>query len=159
MKKIIQHENLGEIIYAESFWLGKKSITVNGEAAKMLSKNEFMIGEIKATVKGNLFLGCSLSVNDEKIILSPSPKWYEIALALLPFLFILVWGNAPSLCSIFPIIGGGLGGALGGVLALCSLITMRVTKNPTYKVLIGVGFIILSVLSAFGAAMAIVALI
>lgn len=33
MKKIIKHENHGDIVYEENFWTGKKNITINGAVA------------------------------------------------------------------------------------------------------------------------------
>ncbi len=42
MKQVVQNEKLGEIVYEESFWTGKKTVSVNGSQLekflKILSK-------------------------------------------------------------------------------------------------------------------------
>ena len=41
MKMTVNHPTYGEIVYAEGFWLGKKTLTVNGVEAAAVSKREF----------------------------------------------------------------------------------------------------------------------
>ena len=149
MKETMKHPVYGEITYNESYWTGKKVLTVNGVKAKAISKKEFVIGEKKAVLNGSALTGVSLVVDGETLQLSPKPKWYEVVLAILPFLFITTWGNNSTLCSIFPIIGGAIGGALGGAGAIVSLLLMRKAKNVFAKILIGLAATLVAAFIAF----------
>ena len=149
MKTVINHPTYGEIVYDESFWTGKKTLTVNGTTCFAISKKEFMVGDQKVLLSGNLYLGIRLSIDQETIEISPRPAWYEIVLAILPILFLLTWGNSPALCAIFPVVGGAIGGAVGAVFSLSSLLLMKKSKSPAIKLLIGVGMFALTLLVAF----------
>ena len=149
MKEMTRHPVYGEIIYNESYWTGKKTLTVNGVQAKAVSKKEFLIGEKRAVLKGSHLTGATLQIDSEILQISPKPKWYEIVLAVIPFLFITTWGNNSTLCSIFPIIGGAIGGALGGAGAIISLLLMKKAKNVAAKVLIGIAATAVAVFIAF----------
>lgn len=159
MKEILQHPTYGEIVYDENIWTGKKTLTVNGTDAMALSKKEYLVDGKKAVLKGNVYTGISLCIESETIDLSEKPKWYEVLLAILPFMFILVWGNNVTLCSIFPVIGGGLGGALGALGSLLSLLYMKKAKSPVTKVLIGLGACAVTALVAFISAIVYISLI
>lgn len=137
MKKIIQHETYGEILYEESIWTGKKYLTIGGEALEKLSKNQFkMQDESIATIIGNTLKGASLNIKGETISLTPKIKWYEIALCILPLLLTLTWGNIPALCAIVPIVGGAIGGAIGGAFSVLGLFLLRSVKPIWLKILI-----------------------
>ena len=159
MKEIIQHPVYGEIIYNESSWSGKRSLTVNGINAQPISKKEYMVNGKRAFLKGNYLMGSSLMIEGEVIPLSSKAKWYEIILACLPFLFLIVWGNSASLCAIFPVVGGALGGALGGVGAVVSLFFMKSKKMPLAKILIGIMMTAAIILIAFVLALAILSIV
>ena len=149
MKITINHPTYGEIVYDESVWTGKKTLTINGAPCFAVSKKEFMVGEQKAMLLGNLFMGIQLSINQETIELSPRPTWYEIVLAILPLAFLLTWGNSPTLCAIFPVVGGAIGGAIGGACAMTSLLLMKNAKSLAKKLAIGVGMIAATILASF----------
>ena len=149
MKKSIQHPVYGEIIYEENAWNGKKTITVNGVAAQPVSKKEFLINEKKATLKGSILYGLSLTIDRETVSISPKPQWYELFFAILPFLFFVTWGNSAALCAIFPVVGGALGGALGGVSMVASLGLMQNQKNPLAKILVGIGVAAVTIFISF----------
>ena len=149
MKEVIQHSALGEIVYEESFWTGKKTLTINGVEATRLNKKEFLINGEKALLKGSLYAGVKLCLGGEEIVLIPSSKWYELVLAVLPFSFLLTWGNSPTLCAVFPVVGGAIGGALGGLGGCYSLLMMKRSKSVAKKLLIGVGAFVLTILVAF----------
>ena len=149
MKEVIQHPVYGEIIYNESFWTGKKELMVNGVRAQRISKKEYVINEKKLILKGNYITGVSLSVEGENIQLLPKSKWYEVVLAFLPFLFLITWGNDATLCAIFPVIGGGLGGALGGIAIIVSLYFMKKQRSLLIKFLIGIAVLIATIFIAF----------
>jgi len=158
MKASITHPSYGEIVYSESIWTGKKSLIINGTAVQPVSKTEFMIGENKAVLKGNYLTGVSLSIGDETIELSPKSKWYEIVLAVLPIVFLLTWGNSATLFSIFPVIGGAIGGALGALGSVFSMLLMKKSQSPAVKILTGIGFFAATVIVGFVAAVAFVML-
>ena len=155
MKEIVQHSIYGEIVYNESFWTGKKALTINGVDAKPISKKEYMVNEKRAILKGSFLTGSTLLIEGETIQLSPKAKWYEIILAIIPFLFLLTWGNSASLCSIFPVVGGAIGGALGGVGAVISLFLMKTQKKPIVKTVVGIIVAVATILIAFVLALAI----
>lgn len=149
MKESVQHPLYGEIVYNESFWTGKKTLTAEKVDVQTVSKKEFMIDDKKATIKGGYFTGIKLYIDNETIELSPKPKWYEIVLAVLPVLFLLTWGNSASLSAIFPVVGGAIGGALGALGSIISLLLMKKSKSPMFKVLIGAGALLATLLIAF----------
>lgn len=155
MKIVKNHPDFGEIIYSESAWTGKKSITINGVKAIPLSKKVFMAGDIRLTLSGNSLTGLDLLVGMKIVELISKPKWYELLLAILPFVFLMVWGNSISLCEIFPVVAGGLGGALAGGLGVVSLSTMKKTRSVILKLLVGVIFFAVIILIANALAVAI----
>lgn len=159
MKEFVQHPVYGEIVYKESFWIGKKTLTVNGVKAQPISKKEYMIAGKKALIKGSYYTGINLYIEGEAIELSPKPKWYELVLAFLPLYFLLTWGNNQTLCSIFPVVGGAIGGALGGIALMSSLLFMIKSKSLVSKILIGIGTFVVTVLIAFVLAIVLILLI
>ncbi len=158
MKEIVNHPIYGEIIYNENIWTGKRTLTVNGVNAQAVSKREYLINGKGAYIKGNFLGGSSLLIEDKVIPLSPKAKWYETVLAMIPLLFLLIWGNSASLCAIFPVIGGALGGALGGIGSILSLAFMRTQKKAYIKILIGIIAAIVTVLIAFAFALALLSM-
>ena len=159
MRESIQHPVYGEIIYNESFWVGKKTLTINGVDAQPISKKEFMIDGKKIVIKGSYLTGISLYIDNDTVEVSPKPKWYEVVLALLPIIFLLTWGNSTALCAIFPVIGGAIGGALGALGSITALSLIKKTKTPLIKALIGIGTFVATVLVAFALASALILLI
>lgn len=87
--------------------------------------------------------------------MSPKSSPLEIFLALLPFIFDIIWGNIPSTVGIFPIVGGAIGGVITALLGMTSLIFMKKTKNVLFKLLIGLGFAIIAILICYLIALAI----
>lgn len=149
MKITINHPTYGEIVYDESIWTGKKTLQMNGSTCFAVSKKEFLVGDQKIRLSGNLFSGIRLSINQETIELSPRPTWYEIVLAILPLAFLLTWGNSPTLCAIFPVVGGAIGGAIGGACTMTSLLFMKNANSIAKKLLIGVGMFAAAILVSF----------
>ena len=137
MKQVINHPVHGEIIYKESFWTGKKTITVGGVEARRVSKKDYKLDDKMIFLKGSFLTGSSIYMDGEMIQLCPKAKWYEIVLAIIPFLFLLIWGNSVVLCSILPVIGGGIGGALGAIAGFVSMLLMKGVKQPVGKIIIG----------------------
>lgn len=130
MQQVVMHDTIGKIEYNENFWTGKKTLSVNDVPLQKISKKDFMLpsGE-QFSVCGNYLTGSYLQTATEKIRLTPSVTWYEIALSVLPFLLILIWGNVPALCAIVPVVGGAIGGAISGVLSFVNLFIIKGIKS------------------------------
>ena len=129
MRECAQHPIYGQIVYDEGLWSGKKAV-----------------------IKGNLYAGVTLCIENENIVVAPKPKWYEMLLAVLPLLFLTIWGNSKALCSIFPVVGGALGGALGGMGLCVSLLFMKRSRSFAEKMMIGFSALVATVLVAFALA-------
>ena len=157
MKIKKNHPTLGEIIYSEGSWTGKKGLTIKGKELTQVDKTTFLYeeGETKTTVKveGNFLKGASLKFGNEIIPLSPSIKWYEIALSVLIVAFVCVWSNIVACVRILPIIGGAIGGAISGLFAILNLITMKAVNKVWLKLLIWLGFFACTILACYCGAM------
>ena len=149
MKKEINHSEFGKIVYEENLWTGSKNISINGVKLSKISKTSFKMNlenedSYYVTIEGNFFKGTRLRIKGKTVIVSPSTKWYEYILAILPLALVLIWGNSPTLCRIIPVIGGATGGAIGGVLMCLSIILMKETRNILIKILIGIASLIVT---------------
>ena len=148
MIKRIFSETYGNITYEESNFSGKRSIYINGKQMHKVDKTTYEIkiedNLVKVYIEGNSLKGAKLIVDKESYELFPKTIWYEYILTFLPFILILVWGNSVELCSIVPVIGGAIGGAISGVLSYVSLTVMRKYTNPLIKILVGLGFVLLT---------------
>ncbi len=158
MKLTVQHQVYGQIVLDENAW-GKRTLTVNGVTAVPVSKKQFVIDGKPATISGNFLSGLILNIGGESIRLSQKSAWYEILLAFIPFVFLVVWGNSATLCSIFPVVGGALGGGLGGLGFVCSLYLMKKQSSPLFKALIGLGITLATIFVAFLMALFFIALL
>jgi hypothetical protein len=98
MKSSFVSDKYGTIVYQESFWTGKKVITFNGiEVTKMDRKTFTCWKDGVATtfvLKGNYLAGVKLTTTDECYQVVPASTWYEYLLAILPFLFDIVWATS-----------------------------------------------------------------
>ena len=112
----------------------------------------------KVVIIGSSLMGLKLHIDNDIIEVSPKPKLYEIIFAVLPFIFLLTWGNSIALCSIFTVVGGALGGALGGIGSITSLLLMKNAKSLLTKLLIGIGTFVGTVLIAFVLALLMISL-
>lgn len=160
MKCVIQHERLGEITYEESFWTGKKTLYVNGQALTKTARNVFQTSEgetIKLT--GSFFTGIKANIGTEAVQLIAACKWYEYVLSVLPFILIMVWGNSVALCSIIPVAGGAIGGLIGGVFFALNMLFCRKTNNIFLKILICIVTTGICFLICYGIALAILSIL
>lgn len=147
MKTTVNSVTLGTITYEESLWSGKKELFVNNEPLEKINKTQFRTQDGKTvTIKGNIVFGAKLIAEKETVALTKPMSWYEIILALLPFLFPLIWGNSPTLCQIFPVVGGAIGGAVGAFCAILSIIFMKQTDKVLLKIVIGLAALGITVL-------------
>ena len=145
MNQVVKHEKYGEISYEESAWTGRKALSINGVPLNKISKKEFQTQDGKtATVTGNFLWGANLVIDGETISLTPRIKWYEIALCLLPFILIMVWGNVPSLCRIIPVVGGALGGFISALFSCLGLIFIKKMKTVGLKLLVALAAIVVT---------------
>lgn len=142
MKEVIQHEKLGEIVYEENFWTGKKSLQVNGVRLQKTNKKTFVTesGEYYV-INGNYIQGAVLAAGEETVRLTQPVKWYEIVLSVLPFLLIMVWGNVVALCEIVPVVGGLIGGGISAVLSCLNLFIIKGIKPIWLKVVISIAIL------------------
>jgi|GEM_PF-496271 len=159
MKKTIVIAGLGRVTYEESFWTGKNKVYVNDVLATKLDKKTFECqpdSNSKETttinLQGNFLMGVTLNINNASYRVIEKLKWYEILIALLTFVFSLVWGNSIALVAIFPIAGGAIGGGIAGICALSGLVICKSLPKAWQKVLVLLGFFVLSVLLGYLAA-------
>ncbi len=146
MKTTIEKE-FGKLTYEENFWTGKKKVILNGQNLEKIDKTTFQYVDAEGKIKnvfltGNFISGVKVNIEGQYLQLTPSATWYEYVLAIAGFIIVLVWGNSPELCSIIPIVGGAIGGGISGFLGFSSLIIMKSTNNPLFKVLIGLGMVL-----------------
>jgi len=163
MKNTIQHPIYGQITYEESFWTGKKTITIGDNRLQNAQKNSFywIVGETSelVIVTGNAMLGVSLTIRGEIIWVYPKTPWYDWLLAFLPMVLIMFWGNSAALSSIIPVVGGAIGGGICGGAAVTGmylfhgkrlwqkLLIALTTAVITFIICAVLGFAILSTLS------------
>ena len=161
MKTTVNHNVYGEIVLTESIWsTKKKQVSINGVPLQKTGRDSFVWqnGEetINVSLLGSYMTGCKMTINGEEIQMTAPVKWYEGVLSLLILVFVLVWGSFPSLCMIFPIVGGGIGGAIAGVFTFLSLFFMKATNKLWLKLLIWFGCFAGAVLICWAVAMLII---
>lgn len=164
MNKTIMHAVYGVIMLDENIWTGKKNLAINGKLLPKRKKNVYLLGEgetaIPVTLKGSTLTGASVIIGGEEITIIPNPSTLDWLLSSLPFVLMLIWGNSVALCSIIPVIGGGIGGAIGGLgIVLCmtnirekplgkKLLVSLLTLLGTFAVGAVLGYLFLGVLIA-----------
>ena len=140
MKTVVQNENYGEFVVDENVWTGKIKVFPNGKELAKVDKTRYLIEEKKyIDFTGNSIKGLYMTVDNQTTQVTAPAKWYEIALSVLIFVVILIWGNSLTLCSIVPVVGGAIGGGLSAMLAVVNLFVMRGIKNVALKLLAFVG--------------------
>lgn len=153
MKTSTHHIGYGQIEYDENIWTGKRELIVNGQKLTKQKKNLFLLNTEneapECRVKGSFLTGVTLQVDQDVIELSMPCKWYEYFCSALIFVFVLVWGNAPALCRIIPLVGGAIGGAISGLSACFTLYLMKETKQVGLKLLVWLGMLIGTLLLCF----------
>lgn len=162
MKISKEIENIGTVCYEESVWTGKKSLSLDGVKMNKLSKTNFEYVKnetvMQFTLEGNVLRGVNLVVNGAKYEMLQKTAWYEYIVAFIGFVFILIWGNVPALCEIFPVVGGAIGGLFGALGAILGIYMMRVSKKPVVRLLIGLAGSVIAVLICFFIGLAIVSI-
>ena len=167
MKISAQVEGLGNVVYQESFWTGKKTIKVNDVTCERskADKKEYSFdtpeGKEVFTVEGGMLKGVSVWHKGKTTVVLPRPAWYEVLIAIIPFIFVMGWGNVEALVMIIPMVGGAIGGAISALGGCIALIVMRQMKDIKEKLIVGLsiavgtivvcavlGFIIIAALAA-----------
>jgi hypothetical protein len=147
MRTVVQDEQYGQIVYEEGFWTGKRYIVVNGQALSKLDKKTYRYtksnGEnVDFSVKGNFLTGVALVALGTRIQVVRKIAWFEWLFLILTLSVAFVWGNNQMLCSIFPVVGGAIGGALGAICASIPMVIAKFVKNKWLQALLGLaGFL------------------
>ena len=153
MQVTVNHPVYGEIQYVENTFSGKKYIFINSVELAKKDKVTFLYrdsyGEKEVRIIGNLFKGVKLDIDGTEVEITPPTKWHEYVAAGSIFVFVMTWGNNETLSSIFPIIGGGLGGAISGFMMYMTLIFMKSAKKRYLKPLIWLGMFAATLLICF----------
>ena len=140
MEKVFDSEQYGHIVCTQNFFGELKSVSINGERLKKVSKKAYSSQNgLRADVWGNVLSGITLSINGNKFEILQKPTWYEATLSVMIFALILIWGNTP-LSLIVPVVGGAIGGVISAFFALTSLSVCRYFEKPLIKVAISLGF-------------------
>lgn len=156
MRRIIQHPEIGEITYDESFWTGRKKLYVNGEQLTKKSRTEFETADGKTvTLKGNILSGTKAVIGGNEVVIEPATKWYEYVLSFVSLVFVLIWGNVTALCEIFPIVGGALGGFISALFSVLNLILIKKTDKLWLKLIISLASFVVAILICYLLALAI----
>ncbi len=163
MQVTVEHPVYGQITYDENFWSGKRKIYLNSVELSKLNKltyifqNEEGVKEVK--VKGSYLFGLKLDINGTVVQMTQPAKWYEYIASLSLFVFIMVWGNSPTLVEIFPVIGGAIGGAISGFMMYLTLALMKSKDKWYLKLLIWLGMFVANALACYIAALVFVSMI
>ena len=119
------------ITYAENFWTGKKTITINGQQLQKINRKTYACGDQQYTLKGSYLTGVELIDGLQRIELIRKLTILETILCCLPLILV--------------IIGGGVGGLLGGAAWAFNAAYIRKTDKMVMKIV----YSLLSVIVAF----------
>ncbi|MBO7254078.1 MAG: hypothetical protein J6V36_02110, partial [Clostridia bacterium] len=110
----------GEIVYEEELFSGKKKVILNGtEMTKEIGRTYVCpYGDegIRGKLKGNIFTGVKLKIEDDNIVLVKMAKWYEILLSILIPVIIFGFNNL-----ILPLFDGAFAGAFTGAVSVLAM--------------------------------------
>lgn len=158
VKSALKRAFKGHLVKGLTLAKVNKRFTINtdidGARLVKLSKTAFRMqnGET-AYIKGGYLQGATFLVGTRAVRLTAPVKWYEIVLSVLPFLFIMVWGNVAALCAIIPVVGGAISGAFG----VLNVLIIKGVKPVWLKILISIATFAIVFLICFGIGSAILA--
>lgn len=147
MKTVVQDESYGRILYEENIWTGKKYISINAQPLSKLDKKTYRYtksnGEtVDFKVKGNFFTGVALVAFNARIQVVRKTNWFEWLFFILTLCVAFVWGNSVTLCKIFPVAGGAIGGCLGVLCGMFPVFIAKLINNKWLQALCGlIGFL------------------
>ena len=68
MKNIIQNETLGEIVFEESVWTGRKKLSINGKPLTKVDKTTFKTEDDKTILlSGNFLSGYKMTIDGQVV--------------------------------------------------------------------------------------------
>ncbi len=111
-----------DLVYAESFWTGRRTITYDGVPLTKRKRGVYALTPDESsellTVKGNQLIGVTVTLFGQQIEVLRKVVWYEWVLAILVFIPAIVFcglshdGGNIGLCVLAAGICGGIGGGL-----------------------------------------------
>ncbi len=142
----------GEIVYEEELFSGKKKVILNGtEMTKEIGRTyvcPYGDEEIRGKLKGNIFTGVKLKIEDDNIVLVKMAKWYEILLSVLIPVIIFGLNNL-----ILPLFDGAIVGAFTGVVSVLamfvSVVLMKKMNHIGLKIFVFGGVFLCAVLLSY----------
>ena len=79
MKFTVNSEKYGKIVYTESAWTGRKSLTIADRPLVQTSKDSFVhkttIGDLGVKINGSYMTGVTIDIAGDKIEIIEKPKW------------------------------------------------------------------------------------
>lgn len=119
MKKEVVTQSGKVLSYEETFWLGKRTLHVDGVELTKKKKTTYTDGTNDYIVKGNQFFGLTIEIfndnNKEVCVILEKLSIIGIILACIPLIMVFI--------------GGAIGGALGALGFFLVIMTYRKTKN------------------------------
>ena len=147
MKQVIQNEKYGTIEFTEGNLIGTRTLSINGESLSKKSNKKFQMNDgTIVDIKGSVFTGIKLHINDDEIKVTNSGTWYELAILIAGFVFLMVWSNSVALCSIIPMIGGAIGGILYAIAAVAGFSFSVKQKSPLIKAAISLCSVVIGLI-------------
>lgn len=136
-----------DLVYTESFWSGRRSLSYDGKELKRESNKKFVLetekGNTEFQVSGNVFKGVNVS---SSVFGSP----VNVVRKLTPLEYILA-----ILVFIPGVVFGAIGGAVGGVIACVNLYIMPKIETLWLKIVVAVEFCAVAGFAAFWLAYAV----
>ena len=128
IKKIIEEK---EYVYEESFWTGKKELSINGVKCNKIDKKTFVEKDTKNVmiVKGSFLTNIKLERTNGDIYLKKNGG-LEWTFFFLSFIVAIM-----SFALLSGAIGGGLGGALAVVAIYVNTIILMTNMHKAVKII------------------------
>ena len=138
MRNEVTHNKLGNIVYEENFFNGKKSLIVNGNVLHQRSETVFVEvdeeKEIEYQVTGNFAAGVVVKAKGVSVQVVPKTPGYEYLIYFFPLILVLIWSSIKELCDVVPLVGGLIGGAISGAISFAALVLAKCKKNMLTKI-------------------------
>ena len=152
MKNIVE-SNFGTIIYDENFWTGKRRIAIGGVELSKIDKKTYSYKleerEIYVNVKGNFLSGVQLEIDGQKVQVVEKTGALIYIIAILPIIFVCVWGNVPQSVEIFPVVGGAIGGGVSALISFGAVVIAKGMKQKWLRPLIALAGAVVAVLACW----------
>jgi hypothetical protein len=142
----------GEIVYEKRFFKRDKKIILNGmEMTKEIGNTytcPYGDEEIRAKVRGNIFTGVKMKIEDDSVVLVQMIKWYELLLAFLIPVIVFFIGK-----KFIPLYDGILQGIFAGLVSvfgtlICTLLIKKM-NHIGWKIFVWIGILVAVVLLSY----------